>query len=138
MLQQLPQAEKPHIQVKIATWQLGAALLILVIGIGLGVVGCFLFLQPHVPRSTANSSSPIVVIKPSPTPTPITPVTAVKPPPTIYSVKSGDNLSAIAEQFCGKGTSWQVMVKANPQLKGREDYIDVGEVFKVPCRKEEG
>lgn len=139
MLQQLPHAEKPRQPVKIATWQLAAALLILVIGIGLGAIGCFLFLQPHVPRSTVNSPSPIAVSRPSPTPTPIAPVTAVKPPPTIYSVKSGDNLSAIAEQFCGKGTSWQVMVKANPQLQGREDYIDVGEVFKVPnCRKDEG
>ncbi|MCC5627894.1 hypothetical protein LC613_06975 [Nostoc sphaeroides CHAB 2801] len=28
------------------------------------------------------------------------------------------------------------MVKANPRLKGREDYIDVGEVLKIPNCKE--
>ncbi|WP_375479769.1 LysM peptidoglycan-binding domain-containing protein [uncultured Nostoc sp.] len=49
-----------------------------------------------------------------------TPVTAKEPPKSVtYTVKLGDHLSAIAQKFCGKGTSWQVMVKANPQLKGR-------------------
>ena len=61
----------------------------------------------------------------------------LKPPePMTYTVQPKDNKSAIAEKFCGKGTSWQVMVKANSQLKGREYYIDVGEVLKVPNCKE--
>ena len=108
---------------------IGIYWVILVIGMGLGALGCFVFLQPQI--FTATSPSPVVINSPSPTPTPVKP-----PEPMTYTVKPKDNLSAIALKFCGKGTSWQVMVKANSQLKGREHYIDVGEVLKVPNCKE--
>jgi len=131
MLQQLPQMEKPHREAKVAGWQLAVTGVILLIGMGLGVLGNFLFLPPQILTATVTSPSPVIIIRPSPTLAPIKP-----PAPTTYTVKSGDNLSAIAEKFCGKGTSWQVMVKANSQLKGQENYIDVGEVLKVPNCKE--
>ncbi|MBD2777212.1 LysM peptidoglycan-binding domain-containing protein [Iningainema tapete] len=140
MLQQLPHAEKPRQQVKIATWQLAAALLILVIGIGLGAIGCFLFLQPHVPRSTVNSPSPIAVSRPSPTPTPNPTFESVKPQQTSqsthYIVKPGDSLSKIAEHFYGDNRLWTSLVKANPKLKSRENFLEVGEPLIVPNRKE--
>ena len=118
-----------QIQQKPARWQLGAALLLLLLGIGLGVGGSLLFVQPS--RFFINAISP-----PIPTAVqsdrPVTLPIAQKPQPPQYTVKSGDNLSAIAEQFCGKGKSWQVMLKANPQLNTRPDLINIGEVLKIP------
>lgn len=129
MLKELPQVENPLRQLKITKWQLGVALLLLIIGIGLGVIGSFIFLQPQLHTLTVSSPNPVSSDH--------APVTAKEPPkPIIYTVKSGDHLSAIAQKFCGEGTSWQVMVKANPKLKGRKDYIDVGEVLKIPNCKE--
>lgn len=127
MLQELPQVEKPR-PAKVAAWQLITAVIILLIGMGLGTVGCFLFIQPQILTATLSVPSPVIIITPSPTPT-----VAVKP--TTYIVKSGDSLSAIAEKFCGQGTSWQVMVKVNPQLKGQEDDIDVGQILNLPTCK---
>ncbi len=59
MLQQLPQTEKPRRQVKVAGWQLAFTGVILVIGMGLGALGCFLFLQPQI--FTSSSPSPVVI-----------------------------------------------------------------------------
>lgn len=136
---QVTQFEKPHLQPKVervwgvvpqnsrAGWQVGVALLILMMGIGLGAVGSFLFLQPpQLLTNTVNSPTQAAIKGESETPS----------QPTQYKVKLGDHLTAITEQFCGKGKSWQVMVKANPQFKGRENYIYVGEVLKVPNCKE--
>lgn len=136
MLKELPQVENPLQQVKIAKWQLGVALLLLIIGIGLGVMGSFIFLQPQLHTLTVSSPNPVINDRPK-LPVNTAPVTAKEPPkPITYTVKLGDHLSAIAQKFCGKGTSWQVMVKANPQFKGREDDIDVGDVLKIPNCKE--
>lgn len=144
---QVIQSESPHQRSKVEQvcgvarfpqnlrtgWQVGVALLILIIGIGLGAVGSFLFLQPHVLSTNTVNSPSQVAIKGDETPSPI----AQKPrQPTQYTVKPGDHLTAITEHFCGKGKSWQVMVNANPQLKGREDNIYVGEVLKLPNCKE--
>ncbi|MBC6431796.1 LysM peptidoglycan-binding domain-containing protein [Nostoc sp. HG1] len=136
MLQELPQVENPVRQVKIAKWQLGIALLLLIIGIALGTTGSFIFLQPQLHTLTVSSPNPVSSDRLK-LPVNHAPVTAKELPKAItYTVKSGDYLSAIAQKFCGKGTSWQVMVKANPRLKGREDYISVGEVLKIPNCKE--
>ena len=59
MLQQLPQTEKTRRQVKVAGWQLAFTGVILVIGMGLGALGCFLFLQPQI--FTSSSPSPVVI-----------------------------------------------------------------------------
>ena len=139
MLQQLPAVEtspsKPN-----SRWQLLAAVLILLIGMGLGVLSSFAFMQPQVITADVTATSPVIIATPSPQLTPVIPKVSFEPPELVnYTVKTGDNLSAIAEKFCGKEASWQVMVKANPQLKGREDYIDVGEVFKIPkCKENNG
>ena len=138
MLQQLPAVEtsssKPNSQ-----WQFLTALLILLIGMGLGVLGSFLFIHPQVITESVTATNPVIIATPSPQ-TPIVPKVSFEPPqPVTYTVKAGDNLSQIAEKFCGKEVSWQVMVKDNPQLKGRENYIDVGEVFKIPnCKENDG
>lgn len=114
-----------------AGWQVGVALLLLMVGIGLGAVGSFLFLQPpQLLSKTVNSSSPVTVSGDK-TPSLIAQA-PINQQPTQYTVKPGDNLTVITQQFCGKGKSWQVMVQANPQLTGRENWINVGEMLKLP------
>ncbi len=118
---------------KITTRQLVTAAIILLIGMGLGTLGSFLFLQPQqIAAITPNN--PVVITSPSPQQSPIL-ISAPKESST-YTVKPGDNLSLITGKLCIKGTDWRVMVGANPQLKGRENYIDKGEVFKIPNCKE--
>jgi hypothetical protein len=114
-------------------WQVGVALLILVLGIALGGSGSFFFLQ----------RSQLLTTTPSP-PNSVTTQDETKPPieitqdpnapkqPTQYTVKPGDNLTVITEKSCGKNKPWQLMVKANPQLKSRPNYIKVGEVLNPP------
>lgn len=118
-------------QPKVAGWQVGIALLILIVGIGLGTTSSFLFLQPQLISKTANSS-PVVVSSASKIPATLAQVPVTLQKPTQYIVKPEDNLTVITEKICGKGKLWQVMVKANPQLKGRENWINVGEVLKLP------
>jgi nucleoid-associated protein YgaU len=137
MLQELPQAQTPVPQAKFTGWQLGIALFILIIGMSLGSIGSFIFLQPQLNTLTVSSPNPVALSPRNPKPPANIPITPNQPPkPTTYIVKSGDHLSAIAQKFCGKDTSWQVIVKSNPQLKGREDYINIGEVLKIPTCKE--
>ena len=131
-----PQAtvvEKPQPQQKFAGWQLGAALLILMLGIGLGAMGSFLFLgRSHLFTNNVDSSRRPIASKSDRAAAPPIAQKTVSQQPTQYTVKLGDNLTGITEQFCGKGKSWQLMVKANPQLNTRPDLINVDEVLKLP------
>ena len=112
---------------------MGVALLILMIGIGLGAMGSFLFLgRSQLLTNNIDSSRPIVVKSDRVVAAPPIAQKTVSQQPTQYVVKPGDNLTGISEQFCGKGKSWQLMVKANPQLNTRPDLINVGEVLKLP------
>ncbi len=129
---QTMELEKLQPQQKSARWQLVAALLILMLGIGLGAGGSFMSSQ--LLTSKNNPSSPMA-IKSDRTAAPVITQKTVKQPVS-YVVKSGDNLTAITEQFCGKGKSWQAIVKANLQLKTRPDLINIGEVLKIPSCKE--
>lgn len=127
---------------KVAIWQIGVALLILIFGIGLGALGSFLFLQPQLISN--KITTPPVVIKGDKIPNPPAPFPGrekgmdrggergVSPLASQYTVKPGDNLSILTEKFCGKGNSWQAIVKANPQLQSHPNLIDVGEVLKLP------
>jgi LysM domain len=118
-----------QIQQKTDRWRLGAALLLLLLGIGLGVGGSWLFFQPSIFSVTTIKPPISVAVKRDRL---VTLPIARKPQLPQYTVKAGDNLSAIADRFCGKGKSWQVMLKANPQLNTRSDSIDIGEVLKLP------
>ncbi|WP_427158423.1 LysM peptidoglycan-binding domain-containing protein [Aliinostoc sp. HNIBRCY26] len=123
MLQELPPVPTPSIR------PFNIVLLILIlIGLGFAVA---IFWRLSLPQ--LNTA---VVADPTPTQTTkVAPVAVIppKPPePKTYKVQRGDNLSAIAQKFCGQQATWQIMLKANPQLQGRENYIDVGEVLKIP------
>ena len=132
LLAELPPSNPQRTQPKVAGWQMGVALLILMIGIGLGAMGSFLFLgRSQLFTNNIDSSRPIVVKSDRAAAPPIAQKTVSQQPPQ-YTVKLGDNLTKITEQLCGKGKSWQVMVKANAQLNTRPDLINVGEVLKLP------
>lgn len=122
---------------KVAIWQVGVALLILILGIGLGTLGSFLFLQPQLISN--KITSPPVAIKSDKTPSAIAQEPAKRlgqPSQTYYKVKPGDSLSKIAERFYGDDTLWTSLVKANPNIKGREDFLDIGEPLIIPNREE--
>lgn len=130
--QSVTQLNQPVIQ-KATKWQAGVALLMLLMGICLGTLGSFLFIQPNQLFITSDSSSRPAVESKSKTPIDSTAQASNKPKQsTQYTVKPGDNLSLIAEKLCGKGKTWQVMVQANPQLKSHPDLIEVNEVLKLP------
>ncbi|MEB3886226.1 LysM peptidoglycan-binding domain-containing protein [Lyngbya sp. CCY1209] len=48
-----------------------------------------------------------------------------------YSIQKGDSLSKIARKFYGDWQRWPEIVAANPNLKGRENKIEVGEIIFV-------
>jgi len=119
---------------KATKWQAGVALLMLLVGICLGALGSFLFSQQlSQPFLASNTSRSATVESEAKTPTASIAQASIKPEqPTQYTVKTGDNLTAITEEFCGKGKTWQLMVEANPQLKSRPNSIQVGELLKPP------
>lgn len=135
-LSQLPEVETST-QSPIQAWQFAVIGFVFLIGLGIGTIGSFLFIQPQSINATVTVPNPVIVVPTQPTPAVSNTPLKTKQPAT-YTVKSGDNLSIIAEKLCGQGASWQLMVQANPQLKGRENEIDKGEVFKVPNCKEAG
>ena len=49
-----------------------------------------------------------------------------------YTVQRGNSLSLIASRFYGDGNSWPHIITTNPQLKGREDLLKIGEVLLIP------
>jgi nucleoid-associated protein YgaU len=49
-----------------------------------------------------------------------------------YTVKSGDNLRKIAEQFYGDEMKWHAIRDANPELAANPDKISVGQKLTIP------
>lgn len=49
-----------------------------------------------------------------------------------YTVRRGNSLSLIASRFYGDVNSWSHIITSNPQLKGREDLLKIGEVLLIP------
>ncbi|MGK7874385.1 MAG: peptidoglycan-binding protein [Xenococcaceae cyanobacterium] len=127
-----------------AVWWLGS-LAILVLGIGLWAADNALLsvsLRQPIP-------SPVISSNPSP-PTaqsssqPSLPPTNNDSPPSQpkdidgfrYTVRRGDSLSVIAWHLYGDRNLWPIIVKANPSLEGRENFLRIGEVLVVPNREE--
>ena len=52
-----------------------------------------------------------------------------------YVVRKGDSLSLIAYRFYGESNSWLQISNANPQIQGRENLIEIGEILLVPNRE---
>lgn len=122
----------------IASWvPIGVAILILLLGIGLGAAGNSFYVQQQdtavatvsPPVETGVQSSEIAE-----------PLSVIKIPQTCsgfyYTVRRGDSLSGIAARFYGDGSLWPQIISANPQLQGRENSLEVGDKFLVPNLEE--
>ena len=141
MLAQLP-VETP-VQVTeskriIPIWlPVGIAILFLLIGVSLGFAGNSVIARQQ-PQTTPAST-----IVSNPVPETVSPTVLEKPQGIEksetkscggfnYVVRKGDSLSLIASRFYGDSNSWSRMIDANPELKGRESSIEIGEVLLVP------
>ncbi|BAY27693.1 hypothetical protein NIES2100_75180 [Calothrix sp. NIES-2100] len=136
MLQELPYVKTKVQTVKFKRFPVAIvaiSLLILIVSICLVVGSILLFPPPHLETFTVSSEHHVATSSPLPKLS----INHQSPQATTYTVQSGDYLSAIAKKLCGPGTSWEIMVKANPQLLGRENHIYVGEVFNIPNCKEQ-
>lgn len=104
-------------------------LLILFLGIALGVAGNVL--STSFSQNSASTPTAIVVSNP---------VTALLPPcrtGDLYTVKSEDTLSIIAERFYGDFKSYPLIAEANPILQERDNFlVRRGEVLFIPNREE--
>ena len=114
------------------------AILILVLGFGLGAMGTSLFAtKPSPPVSTATTTTPLPELKP---PTIKSTAKSTRSQSSCggfyYTVKRGDSLNKIAAQFYGSSQLFSKIVAVNPTLKGRESSIEIGEVFFVPNLEE--
>lgn len=124
---------QPHISGKLVI----LAILILVLGFGLGAMGTSLFAQQPSPSVSTATTTHLPELKPP----------AIKSTPKFtrsqsscggfyYTVKRGDSLNRIAAQFYGRSQLFSKIVAVNPTLKGRESSIEIGEVFFVPNLEE--
>lgn len=70
--------------------------------------------------------------------TPATPVATPVTTPVAtaggtYTVKSGDCLWSISQQFYGTGTKWTVIYKANTAIIKNADDIQIGQILTIPA-----
>jgi len=75
-----------------------------------------------------GSGQPSAEVSAAPTDTPL-PTLAPAPTPFVYTVKSGDSLSAIAQRF---GTTVKALLSANPQIKN-QNSIKIGDKITIPA-----
>ncbi len=50
-----------------------------------------------------------------------------------YTVKGGDTLGKIAEQFYGTGTKWEKVYEANRESVKNPNYIYIGQKLNIPA-----
>ena len=147
MLAQLPVETPVEIeeQKTIPIWlPIGVAVLFLLLGLGLGFAGNSVIAkqQQTIPTTDISTSTPTQIEKP------ITSVITDEPigkeiETSItkscggfnYIVRRGDSLSLIALRFYGDSNYLQLISQNNPQIQGRENFIEIGEVIFVPNRK---
>ena len=140
-LQKLPLVEEKNLASylvifpkKLSIFSALVVTLILILGIGLGAIAnSWLAQQPSPPLAVATAVKSTPTLKPNP----------IKSQPIsvscggfYYQVKRGDSLSKIASNFYGKSQLFQKIIAANPNLKGRENAIEIGERFFVPNLEE--
>jgi LysM repeat protein len=63
---------------------------------------------------------------------PAAPPAAAAAPETLYDVKPGDTLSAIAQRFYGKASLYPKIFDANRDILSNPDLIKVGQKLKIP------
>lgn len=63
---------------------------------------------------------------------PAAPPTPPAAPETLYEVKPGDTLSALAQRFYGKASLYPKIFEANRDILSNPDLIKVGQKLKIP------
>jgi len=80
-----------------------------------------------------DKAKPVVVAKQVPaTPEPA-PAVKAKKAAQEYTVKAGDTLGKIAEQFLGSGTKWEKVYDANRESLKNPNYIFIGQKLSIPA-----
>jgi len=118
--------------------QLGLGFLILLVGMGVaGLVNSLSFQrqspiiqvqnQPTIQQSRKKSTSPKPISR--------------KPRQKgcggfYYTVRSGNSLSLISSRFYGNPSLFKAIIKANPDLRNRENNLYLGEQLFIPNRQE--
>lgn len=108
------------------------------LGLGLGALG---LAGPNPPQASIvdNPSKPMVHHVASPDveevdeptePTNATPTPEVKQQTILYTVKPGENLSAIAKKFLGSPTRWREIAKLNPRINPNK--LGIGQMLVIP------
>jgi len=131
ILSELPMIEpKKALGSTMKIWLLSGILAAFVIGMSLGATGgALLSKQPPPPTATSIPGSITTNI-----PTKSTQATSSNPcvRQFYYTVQQGDSLSRISRQFYGDPQKFQLIIQHNPQLKGRENDIDLHERLLIP------
>ena len=78
-----------------------------------------------------TATTPTTPAKPTVPVTPTTPSTPVAG--GSYTVKSGDCLWSISQEFYGTGTKWTVIYRANTAIIKNANDIQVGQVLTIPA-----
>jgi LysM domain len=111
-------------------WLLSGILTAFVLGMSLGAAGgSLLSKQPLLPTATSIAGSTTANI-----PAKSTQATSFNPcvDNFYYTVQQGDSLQRIARQFYGDRQKSKLIIQHNPQLKGRENDIDLHEKLLMP------
>jgi nucleoid-associated protein YgaU len=137
MLAELPIVEANNsFRPKMKTWLSVAIAMLLLVGISLGATGSYLLSKQQLePISTSVSSSRSISIQQTNSSQSKSIATSSTQPCVSnlsYTVRRGDSLSLVASRFYGNEQDWQVIIKANPQLQGRENSLEIGEKFLLP------
>ena len=122
----------------------GVAILFLLVGLGLGFASNSLFAKEKTndlePSADIASSISIYETKSEKSTVPMVADLSpevVKPHPKScggfnYTVRRGDSLSLIATRFYGDSNFWSFVSQANPDIKGRENLIEIDELLLIP------
>jgi hypothetical protein len=148
-LKELP--ELPSIPTKstaIAPWvSIAIAILILLLGISLGAAGNSFYIQQYTQqrqpavatispavktRVASEVNPPVNQTQPLVVPSENSDGESLLCGGFYYKVNRGDSLSRIAAQFYGDGNLWPEIMAANPNFKGRENALAIGEILLVP------
>ncbi|HEX2559289.1 LysM and BON domain-containing protein [Phenylobacterium sp.] len=84
--------------------------------------------QRQAPRP-AQATQPAQAAQPA---QPAQPAQAAEPPATFYTVKSGDTLSKIAQQFLGSANRYNEIFEANRPMLKDPDEIYPGQTLRIP------
>jgi LysM repeat protein len=110
-------------------WLLSGILAAFVLGMSLGATGGSLLSKQPLPPTATSTPGSIT------TNTPAKSTQATLNPCVgqfYYTVQQGNSLQRIARQFYGDRQKSKLIIQHNPQLKGRENDIDLHEKLLIP------